>query len=710
MRISTSDFFEPLTFSSAELAYAKQKVEGRATYNYERVHELPLEDPAFQREAQKARKPQAWHVSHNGWTIGHFSFWPWLGHSDNSSFRSDSLGVFAIDPQGDTWRIPEATFQVLLKSLSAMSDAPTDDMFTRWVANWVDGNKRAAKATLWMDPRFSSMASLLARSLGIHPAVEPPLHAPTLTQSDEESIQHFKLMARLWQDSCLKQTSDAFQAALGPLLPRLKALGASSTSALEWVREGDSERRLQAMELLPAVLTSLVDKQWKNPLEGETQAPMAQSLSDIGRMIDEGRPWYEALANALAQDLSSAETENLPALPENYQATVLRGLHRLSRLPQEQRPTMESIQPPDEFGSSLPSYSPQNCRHTYAIGRLLWSCGMVEMVDLPRNPQQFGIMDQVLAHLFRFEKRSFKNQRVWDYNQASGYRSALRGLTGLPLKASEWLVPWDTLHKIDEGQREIESWLIGAFEVSRGNVTMLYDHIQHHLSFKQLLDASQTLHRFHQQATVRASARQTEQLYALEQGQLSPMWEPGGPVHATDGDVTITALLHPVALLKEGKELSHCVSGYAPQCFSGESRIFAFEDASGERATLEVQQAEGQDKDRLSVIQIQLYGIENEEPSLKLKAVARRFVQQLNEEYSQPCWPDLEMPEQWEEQDAAEDPVFKQQVKAWLRAKHRGLFNSLEELSPPSAPQAHREDPGLFAPRAEQPRLQRRLG
>ena len=209
---------------------------------------------------------------------------------------------------------------------------------------------------------------------------------------------------------------------------------------------------------------------------------------------------------------------------------------------------------------------------------------------------------------------------------------------------------------------------------------------------------------------MRASARQTEQLYALEQGQLSPMWEPGGPVHATDGDVRITALLHPVALLKEGNELSHCVSGYAPQCFSGESRIFAFEDASGERATLEVQQAEGQDKDRLSVIQIQLYGIENEEPSLKLKAVARRFVQQLNEEYSQPRWPDLEMPEQWEEQDAAEDPVFKQQVKAWLRAKHRGLFNSLEELSPPSAPQAHREDPGLFAPRAEQPRFQRRLG
>ena len=714
MRISTSDFFQPLTFSVAELEHAKQIVESRATYNYERIHDLPLQDPVFEREAQKFRKPQAWHVSHNGWTVGHFSFWPWLGASDDSSFRSDTLGVFAVDPKGEIWRIPEATFQRLLKSLASMSDSPTDDMFTRWVANWVDQNKAVAQAKLWMNSAYSSRGSYVAHQLGIHLVGEPPTHAPALTQSDSKSIADFQQMAMLWQDSCLKQTSDAFQAALGPAAPRLEALGAFTTSALEWVQEGNSERRLQAMELLPVVLTPLVDTQWTRPSVGKQQAPMAQSLSNIGRLIDEGSPWYEALADALAQDLLNAAAENMPALPEGYQATVLRGLHRLSRLPQEQRPTVESLPPsvqtPVGLRFSLPKHSSQNHFHTHCLGRLLWACGMVEMIDLPRNPEQFGTMDQVLAHLFRYKNRSHQNHNVWDYSQAQGYRSALRGLTGLPLQPSEWMVPWNTLHKMDEGQREIEDWLAEAFDVPGRNKSKLNEHIEDGLSFKQLLDASQTLHRFHQQATVRVAALQTEQLYALEQGQLAPLWEPGGPAHATDGDVSITALLHPVALLKEGKEMSHCVSGYAPECFSGESRIFAFEDVSGERATLEVQQTKGEDKDHWIASQVQLYGIENAEPSLKLKAVARRFVQRLNEEYSQHRWPQLDLPEQWKEQDASQEPVFKQQAKAWLRAKHRGLFDSLEALSGPPLQSVLQEDQKHFAPCPEQPRFQRRLG
>lgn len=683
MKISTSDLFQTPSFSLEELAYAKQKVETRALYNYEKIHELSLEEPVFEREAQKLRQPQAWHVSHNGWTVGHFSFWPWLGASDDTSFPPDSMGVFAISPQGETFRIPEATFQRLLKSLAAMTDTPTDDMLTRWVANWVDQNKGMAQATLWMDPRLSSQSARVAMHLGIRIVGAPPEQAPRLTQSDPQSAQDFQRLSTLWQKSCFKQTSAAFQAALGPLLPRLQALGASTTSVLAWVQEGHVERRLQAMELLPAVLASLVDKQWKRPSAGETQAPMAQSLSRIGRLIDDGQPWYEALAEALAKDHVSTEADKLPDLPVDYQATVVRGLHRLSRLPLEQRPTMDSldqqIRSGGGFGSFLPPYSPQNHFHTHGFGRLLWACGMVEMVDLPRTPQQFWAMDQVLTHVFCFE-----NRKVLDYNQAKAYRSAFRGLTGLPVEPSEWLVPWDTLHKVEEGQREIEDWVADAFEISYREKAMSDGHIDHHLSLKQLLDGSQTLHRFHQQATLRVSAKQTEQLYALEQGQLSPMWEPGGPVHATDGDVTITALLHPVALLKEGKELSHCVSGYAPQCFSGESRIFAFLDSSGERATLEVQQTEEQGKDRWSASQIQLYGIENSEPSLKLKAAARRFIQRLNQEYCQSRWPDVEMPEQWEEQDVSKDPIFKQQVKAWMKAKHPRLFEDLFRLSAPA--------------------------
>ena len=114
-------------------------------------------------------------------------------------------------------------------------------------------------------------------------------------------------------------------------------------------------------------------------------------------------------------------------------------------------------------------------------------------------------------------------------------------------------------------------------------------------------------------------------------------WEP-----ATQGEIdcgngwTAVELSTGEALAKEGREMSHCVSGYARKCSEGGSRIFSLRsEASGQRSTIEMapEWQPGQPKkgSPLSLSIIQHMGEGNSMPSIMAKAAARRMEARIAE-------------------------------------------------------------------------------
>ncbi len=121
------------------------------------------------------------------------------------------------------------------------------------------------------------------------------------------------------------------------------------------------------------------------------------------------------------------------------------------------------------------------------------------------------------------------------------------------------------------------------------------------------------------------------------------------------------------------------MAGFSPQCLQGHSRIFARKDAAtGERATLEVRQfvlVSGE----FVYEQEQLFAQENQSPSLAIKAAARQFLERLNQDFTTQRWPEMEVPAELEGESNGPDAVFYEQTRAWMRSRHKGLYEALKQ-------------------------------
>lgn len=127
-------------------------------------------------------------------------------------------------------------------------------------------------------------------------------------------------------------------------------------------------------------------------------------------------------------------------------------------------------------------------------------------------------------------------------------------------------------------------------------------------------------------------ARSEEWHDAMSKAKASrSSWAP-----ATEGEIdcgngwTAVELSTGEALAKEGREMSHCVSGYARQCSEGASRIFSLRsEASGQRSTIEMAPEWQPNQPRtgvpLRLSIVQHMGEGNSVPSIMAKAAARRM-------------------------------------------------------------------------------------
>ena len=659
MRIDPTQLFRPIEVSKQEInaAYTQlkknpmirfdtelRKLNGKSVDRLERAKEKAVEQ----------RKGNGWYFEHQGWLMGSFSVWP--EKPQETSSPENPEGVAFIPRFGKPFQ-PASSFLVSadgvchgftsdeMKAIFQDVAGNDPDLPSRLVAKALERVAERGTAERFFplqefENRFPSILSELELR---NKLISPP---PNRREASRKS-----------------STRQAFEAALGPVREEALAFHAHTTAVTNWLIQGDRFRRRQALEVLPGVLTAAI----------QLPETHAQTL-ELGRLIDQGHPWYEAFAKILEQQLTQANQ----VLPEGFAATVVRGLHRLSKLPQEVKPDLDEMLPGGWAMEMHEMLHGKQSKNELRLGARLWMCGQIEMVDFPKRSDQFKWMFNTLEWLFP----GGDNQLI-GWNRVSHYRPLLKGVMRSSLSESnDWLVPRETLSRFSMAQREVGSWVAAAFvegDVTYGHQMAVQQLLTETWTPKQRLDASDTLHRFHDHATVRASARQAEQFKQLDQGLIEPMWTAGGPEGFEHKGVSVRPLRHPLELLREGEEMSHCVAGYSPQCLQGHSRIFALKDAdTGERATLEVRQfvlVSGE----FVYEQEQLFAQENQSPSLAIKAAARQFLERLNQDFTTQRWPEMEVPAELEGESNGPDAVFYEQTRAWMRSRHKGLYEALKQ-------------------------------
>lgn len=442
----------------------------------------------------------------------------------------------------------------------------------------------------------------------------------------------------------------------------------------DWVHAGNAHRRRQALQALPGVLGWLLETQGSGQLSLHPQGSESPHLSfsqHIGQLIDEGQPWTEILAQGiLNQDYDLFSKEKHRAV---FKA-VRRGIKRVERLPDDQKPTpmaFTRIFPETKFKTGFEQ-----------MGELLWMLGTVEMIDFPSTEQnhiQWFHMHHLMTLFF-----CDIDTKILDFSAASRYRATLRGI----LHPSDsppfpyWLLNDQAIGTLQLARYHVYHWACRIFcpvsnKNSYGKISSL---LGQHLTFKQLQQAQLAFHRLYEQTTQRATAKRAQQMKEFVEDP-HPLWTAEGPEISCFHGVTVRSLQHPLALLKEGEEMAHCVAGYSRLCFQGTSRIFSFHcEQTGERATLEIRQKEAS----LQAVVQQFFGHRNSPPSHRMKAACGSFLQPLNDTPAK-RWPRLAIPEEWEEQNSILDETFYQQSRTWFSSKHpmltKAVSDSLEGLS-----------------------------
>ena len=65
--------------------------------------------------------------------------------------------------------------------------------------------------------------------------------------------------------------------------------------------------------------------------------------------------------------------------------------------------------------------------------------------------------------------------------------------------------------------------------------------------------------------------------------------------------------------------------------------------------------------------------------TLAIKAAARQFLETLNRDYTTQAWPEVPIPADLESYDNGPDEVFYEQTRAWMRSRHKGLYEALKQ-------------------------------
>lgn len=594
----------------------------------------------------------AWYIKQEDWTVCGINAWPNKAAMKEGRALIDSpyllFPSICVVNGADAWTLTITQLSEILQKALDCPDTCMEDLLIQGAREYFlkFPDQAHAKIAGWENPiRFPGMRN----GERIKPQV------PGLQEKE-----HFQA------------TVNALHTALGKDDVALALHAGSKSSALiQWLNQGNPERRRQAFHVFPGIFAWMVDYHQNT----------ARASKTLGPAVDKGRSMYEIISELLHPH---SNEENLPP---DFRLTLERGLRRLVKLPDEQKPTMSTLWSITS-GHFCRTFTYKNSR-SESLRLFLWNIGTIEMIDMPQNQLQFEHMAGTMEIIF---SSVYSNKLSYNWSKAKSYRNYFNAaLQPLNKTSDNWLLSQEFLTHWKNNQGEAVRWitasLVESGQTEQGKQIVTIDALFfEHLTMKQWLNISEALHRFHAECTTRHAKAKEEQIQQMEEGHITSLWSAGGPREAEMHGVFIKALTHPLSLLKEGVEMEHCVAGYYIKCFYGQSRIYALQDMdTQERATLEiVQRPSG--TNALEVVEAQLRAPGNQTASDTLKRAAQALIQTMNR-HPQKAWEAEPIPDEWHDR-TEEDPVFKTQVKQWLQSKHKVLLSqAIDKLNPqPTSP------------------------
>lgn len=581
--------------------------------------------------------PSAWFFEHDGWLVGGVG-----GFEKCEYYNTENSHIF-LCKEGFASLVQPEVFSRTLKGmqLEGLTDAGSFlDRLTDGVTpqHFMEGfSKRSCRTGTYLaQPSAGPRAGKLAYHSPIsfdkkdHPCQEDILsrvsghggfrfyHLPhgSCEQAEIRSQVKNELLELL--SSQVATTGSVLRKALNSAaVDAAEGAGALNLRLVAWLSLGNTQRRIQALESNPGTLGGLVLEYWKPWVPRSRPSSMVEDFTDdeerlktlqrgervfhtmvrqgmarLGQLIDEGQPWYAFVAQWITQMNQAMGVY----VDEQYPQEILRGLQRVPRLPPEQRPTLATCRAIDSLHPYV--YDSQRTTldlyHTSPAAMIAWLCGVLEVADIPKSPDQWAALRETMGEAISADQQSVNGHRE-HAGQPKGrtlaafrrYRHTLKGIAQPP-QASDWLVPYGIINDLAMAREEIEAWVRQAYGLSRAGASSVLNEVW---TMKQWLEASKVLHRLHRQATERQAANQAKAMAAFHEGKQAGLWPAGDglPEQITLDGIVLTALLHPLALLKEGEDMGHCVAGFSQACFSGRSRIYSMlNPETQERATLEL--------------------------------------------------------------------------------------------------------------------------
>jgi hypothetical protein len=738
MRIDPTQLFTPFQPSEADRQSARA---------FLCEHLGPEENPSegmIEHTLALQNLPAAWYFEHDGWWMGGFGGFPDMpeleigsDHSHRTFLCKDRVG----------WLVQQRAFKREVNRMRA--EGLTDPrIFLERLTNGLTpqrfmerfGSNKAVlgpyerpmaddgqvslgntftKGALGPDVTFKTRLDFLAKIATGLASISGDNAARTKTANRDNLSK--MLVAQANEQA--EQTHMAMLRALNPA-----ALTAAANARFDdlrlvsWLTLGNSERRIQALSAHPGTLGGLVLRHW---LPVPSKAPVShhsrlhdltaedlkqhrsaslqalrmgsQGIAAIGQRIDDGQSWYEEAA----QWLTRLHAKQGMRVDHQYTQELLRGFQRIPRLPQEQRPTKETL---DHIGCLHPHLddTPSLSDKEYTIPQAataVWLAGMLQVADIPRNDSQWAAAREMLLSMMGHDRldstEAFNEQAArpcLSLTSLRNYRRCFQGLTQpLVTDSPDWLLPFNLLHELSDTTRDSAGWVANSVGLPTSAAYLLLDA---RFTLQQWQRAQRVLHGYHHQFTQRQAAKKAESMALLEKDvALWPLGD-GMPQTSEHHGVVFHALANPSALLREGEYMGHCVAGYSPACFAGSSRIYSVtHQHTGERATLELVWADrmgsrAQQGGRVSRVSTfayptpqlsirQLRGFHNGPVTPALIKAAEAFLAACRAEESLAPWPVMETPNEWRGEQHEPDDLFYQQVRQWMAHQHPSVYAQL---------------------------------
>lgn len=603
--------------------------------------------------------PQTWHIQEDGWILGGLgTLWP----SGKNSMLPEHVFVYK---DGLAAHLNPKTFKENLER--AKKEHPKS--VSAWLNSWIGENAILDHYTgIGVDGIDSSPFHQGGAPRRLNPTINPTENIRFLNctlncsldlsayQGDDvhagdeeltrERIGLRKVLLSIATDQ-YEQTLTALKSNLkAEALQAAEAIGSDELSLISWLSLGNTLYRSQAMALGASPLEELLYYA-QHPIEEECQKNTKEQLRKLEAAIDQGREWMPQAAEMASQD----------SVLRNYTGHVgpevfLKGFRRLAKMSSETRPRP---------GKQIRSFDFRFSRNEILALVVL---ATLEPCHAPQNDYQWKVFNSI-SELFFGRMKEKGRQNLHQYPQKLKQFIRKSSTPGFP-------VSYEEAQEIDVLIGDCSGWIITAIadaQALQSNQGIYYV-INDHFTLKNWREASTAIHRYHEQATQRLVLKNAQ--HHQEQSTHWPAVLPGTFEHE---GVTFEALLDPPALLKEGKEMSHCVGGYPASCFNGTSRIYRLKDQqTQERATLELQMH----SETQAVFCQQLQGKRNKTPHEKMKKATQAFLEYIDSTGPHEHFPDLPVPLEWQE-NKVEDPIFYTQVYEWLEQKHPRMLAAIKQ-------------------------------